>query len=248
MANGKILAMVANTPITEDDVAAFLAALGERGAAYNNPEGKKIVLEELIAQRLFLADAKKSLLEYEEAFKARLLKLKDRLLVDYAIEKTLGKITVTEEEVKKYYEEHAAEMTAGESVEASHILVPDEELAKDLLEKIKSGARAFEDAAKEYSTCPSGKEGGSLGRFGRGQMVPEFDSACFEMAVGEMRGPIKTQFGYHLIRLDGKHAAETIPFEAVKSELEGRVLSEKQQAAYRSRVNQLAIVFPVDRY
>lgn len=248
MANGKILATVANTPITEDDVAQFLAALGERGAAYNNPEGRKIILEELIAQRLFLADAKKSLLEYEEAFKARLAKLKDRLLVDYAIEKALGKITVTEEDVKKYYDEHLAEMTAGESVEASHILVPDEETALDLLAKIKSGALTFEDAAKNYSTCPSGKEGGSLGRFGRGQMVPEFDTACFEMAVGELRGPIKTQFGYHLIRLDGKNAAEPIPFEAVKTELEGRVLSEKQQAAYRSRVNQLGILFPVDRY
>ena len=248
MANEKILASVGGNPITEADVAAFIASLGQRGQAYNNPEGMKLVLEELIANKLFLAEAKKNLFEYEEGFKAELAKIKERLLTNYAIEKTLGKITATDEDVKKYYDEHAAEMIGGETVNASHILVAEEEMAKDLLAKITTGEISFEDAAKSFSTCPSGKEGGSLGDFGRGQMVPEFDEACFTMEVGEVRGPVKTQFGYHLIRLNGKKAAETIPFEAVKEELRARVLSEKQQAAYRSKVNQLKILFPVDKF
>lgn len=248
MANEKILASVGGNPITEADVASFIASLGQRGQAYNNPEGMKLVLEELIANKLFLAEAKKNLFEYEEGFKAELAKIKERLLTNYAIEKTLGKITATDEDVKKYYDEHAAEMIGGETVNASHILVAEEEMAKDLLDKINAGETTFEDAAKSFSTCPSGKEGGSLGDFGRGQMVPEFDEACFTMEVGEVRGPVKTQFGYHLIRLNGKKAAETIPFEAVKEELRARVLSEKQQAAYRSKVNQLKILFPVDKF
>ena len=248
MANGKILASVSGHSITEEDVARFIAAMGERGAAYNTPEGQKLVLEELIAQKLFLADAKKSLLEYEDGFKKRLADIKDRLLVDYAMEKLLGKITVNDADVKKYYDEHENEMKSGESVSASHILVDDEAVATALLEKIRAGEVTFEDAARAHSTCPSKENGGSLGTFGRGQMVPEFDTACFEMEVGELRGPVKTQFGYHLIRLDGKNASENIPFDAVKEEIRRRLIAEKQQATYRSRVNQLAILFPVDRY
>ncbi len=246
--NAKILASVAGKPITEEDVARFIAALGERGSAYNNPEGQKMILEELIANQLFLADAKKSLLEYEDGFKQKLAQLKDRLLIDYAMEKLLGKITVSDADVKKYYDEHESEMQTGETVEASHILVAEEAEALAILEKIRAGEVSFEDAAKAHSTCPSKERGGSLGAFGRGQMVPEFDSACFEMEIGELRGPVKTQFGYHLIRLDGKNPAEKIPFEMVKEEIRRRLVAEKQQTTYRSRVGQLAILFPVDRY
>ncbi|MBE6656313.1 MAG: hypothetical protein E7609_05555 [Ruminococcaceae bacterium] len=164
------------------------------------------------------------------------------------MEKLLGKITVNDADVKKYYDEHENEMKSGDSVTASHILVEDEETANELLAKIRAGEVSFEDAAKEHSSCPSRENGGSLGTFGRGQMVPEFDTACFEMEIGELRGPVKTQFGYHLIRLDGKNASEPIPFDAVKEEIRRRLVAEKQQATYRSRVNQLGILFPVDRY
>ena len=246
--NGKILASVAGKPITEEEVARFIDALGERGSMYNNPEGHKVVLEELIAHQLFLADAKKSLLEYEDGFKQRLAQIKDRLLVDYAMEKLLGKITVSDTDVKAYYDAHENEMKSGETVAASHILVEDEATANELLVKIKAGDISFEDAAKANSTCPSKENGGSLGTFGKGQMVPEFEKACFEMQVGEISAPVKTQFGYHLIRLDAKNAAETLPFDMVKEEIRRRLVAEKQQAAYRSRVNQLGILFPVDRY
>lgn len=248
MTNGKILASVAGNPITEEDVARFMAALGERGAAYNNPEGQKMILEELIANKLFLADAKKNLLEYEDGFKKKLAQIKDRLLVDYAMEKALGKIATTEADAKKYYDEHTAEMTSGETVNASHILVSEEAQANEILAKIQAGEIAFEDAAKEYSSCPSKENGGSLGDFGRGQMVPEFDTACFEMEIGELRGPVKTQFGYHIIRLNGKNAAEPIPYERIKEEIRRRLTAEKQEAAYRSKINQLTILYPVDRY
>lgn len=248
MTNGKILASVAGNPITEEDVARFMAALGERGAAYNNPEGQKMILEELIANKLFLADAKKNLLEYEDGFKKKLAQIKDRLLVDYAMEKALGKIAATEADAKKYYDEHAEEMSGGETVNASHILVSEEEKANEILAKIQAGDITFEDAAKEYSSCPSKENGGSLGDFGRGQMVPEFDTACFEMAIGELRGPVKTQFGYHIIRLNGKNAAEPIPYERIKEEIRRRLTAEKQEAAYRSKINQLTILYPVDRY
>ena len=248
MANGKVLATVNGAPITEEDVDLFIKSLGQRGQAYENPQGKAVVLEELIAQKLFLAEAKKNLFEYEEAFKAEMNRVKERLLINYGMEKTLGKIAVSDEDVKKYYDENADKFQSGETVNASHILVAEEEMANDLLAKINAGEITFEDAAKNFSTCPSGKEGGNLGDFGKGQMVPEFDEACFTMEVGETRGPVKTQFGYHLIRLNGKSASTPIPFAEIKEQIRSQLMGEKQQAAYRSKVNQLTLLFPVDRF
>jgi peptidyl-prolyl cis-trans isomerase C len=99
----------------------------------------------------------------------------------------------------------------------------------------------------ENSSCPSGRNGGSLGDFGKGQMVPEFDSAVFAMAVGEITDtPVKTQFGYHLIKLNSKNAAEVMPFAEIAPEIKNALLQEKQRAAYESKINQLKILYPVD--
>ena len=83
---------------------------------------------------------------------------------------------------------------------ARHILVASEETCADLKKKIEEGS-AFADVAKEHSTCPSGKKGGDLGEFHPGQMVPEFDSVVFKKEVGVVHGPIKTQFGFHLVEI-----------------------------------------------
>jgi peptidyl-prolyl cis-trans isomerase C len=87
-------------------------------------------------------------------------------------------------------------------VRTSHILVEKQSLALKLQEEIKAGGD-FVSLAKKYSTCPSGKRGGDLGVFGRGQMVKEFEQAAFALEVGQMSDPVKTQFGYHLIKRTG---------------------------------------------
>ena len=88
-------------------------------------------------------------------------------------------------------------------VNASHILVKTEEQAKVALYDVRNG-KSFGDVAKQISMCPSGKRGGSLGWFGKGQMVKEFENACFSPTAkkGDIIGPIKTQFGFHLIKID----------------------------------------------
>jgi len=87
------------------------------------------------------------------------------------------------------------------SASARHILVSDEALCNALKEKINAKEITFEQAAKENSTCPSGAKGGDLGSFGQGQMVPEFDKVVFNDEVGVVHGPVKTQFGYHLLEV-----------------------------------------------
>jgi len=88
-------------------------------------------------------------------------------------------------------------------VRASHILVKTETEASALVKKLAAGSK-FEDLARQYSTCPSGKSGGDLGFFGKGQMVKPFEDAAFTLPVGTVSAPVKTEFGYHLIKVTGK--------------------------------------------
>ena len=121
-----------------------------------------------------------------------------------------------------------------------------EEKALEILAEI-NGGKSFEDCAKEYSSCPSKEQGGNLGDFGRGQMVPEFDKAVFEMEVGTVTDvPVKTQFGYHLIKLNSKSEGGVTPLAEVKEAVRSMLVSEKQKKAYQSKINQLKIVYPVD--
>jgi peptidyl-prolyl cis-trans isomerase C len=236
--NDKILAKVGDRAITEADVNSMIASLGQRGESYKTPEGRKAVLNQLIDKYLFIADARRNFYEGDPQFTARLQQLKEELLADFAIEKSVSGVTVSDEDTLKYYEENKEQFFAEESVEASHILVDSEERANEILADIKGGKISFEDAAKEYSSCPSGQRGGALGEFTKGQMVAEFDTAVFSMQVGELTGPVETQFGFHLIKLTNKKEAAPIPYEQIKVQLTKQVLAEKQRAAYTSKVNQ----------
>ncbi len=243
----KVLATVGGQPITEADVTTFLAELGQRGAAYNTPQGRQMILGQLINSKLFLLDAQRNLIEAEAEFRERLRRVKENLLTNYAVEKAIGQIKVTEQEVKAFYDQNPDKFRGEETVNASHILVENKEKALEVYGKIADGSMTFEEAAKEYSSCPSGEQGGALGEFSRGQMVSEFDSAVFAMKVGEITSePVKTQFGYHLIRLNSKNDAAPLSFEDMKETLHEQILREKQNKAYESRINQLKIVYPVD--
>ena len=243
----KIVAKVGTITITDDEVTEYLMGLGQRGQSYNNPEGRKAILERIVAGKLMLLDAKRNLLEVEPAFKAQLARLKDELLANYATEKLISEVKVTDKECRDYYEANKEQFVDEEKVEASHILVKDEELANKLLADIKEGKVSFEDCAKENSTCPSGKGGGALGAFGRGQMVPEFEEAAFSMNPGDVsEAPVKTQFGYHIIKVTSKTANETIPYEAIADEIMAALKNEKSRKAYESKINQLKILYPVD--
>ena len=243
----KILANVGPLSVKESEVEEFILSLGQRGQAYNNPEGRKVILEQIIGNKLLLLEARANLYETEPEFKAELAKMKETLLINYAGSKVLSSISVSDKELEAYYEDNKHRFGGGETVNASHILVDSEEKALEILAAIKSGEVSFEDAAKEHSSCPSGQRGGELGDFGRGQMVPEFDKAVFEMEIGEItETPVQTQFGYHLIKLNSKSEESAPAFEEVRPQLYEMLLREKQHKAYDSRINQLKILYPVD--
>lgn len=247
MTDSKVLAVIGNLSVTEADVEEMIASLAQRGKNYNTREGRAIVLEQLINQKLLLMDAARNLYEREPEFKAELARLKEDLLVNYAASKAISSVRVADADVKKYFDEHPDEFSGEKTVNASHILVDTEDKANDILARIQAGEFSFEDAARKFSSCPSSAEGGNLGDFGRGQMVPEFDQACFSMNEGEVRGPVRTQFGYHLIKLNKINDEVPVHFEEIKEQLRAKLLAEKQQAAYQSKLNQLKILYPVER-
>ena len=246
--DNKILASVGTLSVTEAEVSAMIASLGQRGKNYNTPEGRAIVLDQQINQKLLLLDATRNLYEREPEFKAELARVKEDLLVNYAVNKAVSSVRVTDAEAKEFFDAHPEQFAGEKTVNASHILVADEAQANEILAKINAGEITFEDAAKQYSSCPSSAEGGCLGDFGHGQMVPEFDQACFSMAEGEIAGPVQTQFGFHLIKLNKINEAQPMQFEQIKEQLKQSLLGEKQQNAYQSKINQLKILYPVDRF
>ena len=149
MENSRPLAVVGAKTITEQDVSEVIAGMGPRAGSYNTPQGRAAVLEQLIGQALFLTDAKKNMLEYDPAFKQQLARVKDDLLVQFAISKALERVKVTEDEIKKFYDENPDQFKGEETVTASHILVDTEEKANEIRQQLESGKITFEDAAKQ---------------------------------------------------------------------------------------------------
>ena len=150
-----------------------------------------------------------------------------------------GYIKVTDEDAKKYYEENLDKFSSGQ-VKASHILVNTEEEAKAIYEELQKDPKRFEDIAKARSKDPgSGASGGDLGWFERGRMVKPFEDVAFALQKGEISKPVKTQFGFHIIRLDDKTEITQKPFEEVQEEIKSTVTQEKQQNLLKDLIEQL---------
>lgn len=149
------------------------------------------------------------------------------------VEKLLEpEIEITEEEMKAYFETNKQAFNVEEQVKASHILVDSEEKAKEVENKLLAG-EDFAELAKEYSKDTSNSEnGGELGFFSRGEMVPEFENAAFALEIGKISEPIKTEFGYHIIKVEEKKAAKEANYEESKAKIKENLFNEKLPTAY----------------
>ncbi|MDR0879381.1 MAG: peptidylprolyl isomerase [Clostridioides sp.] len=236
----KILATVGAKNITNIDIEDALRTMNQyQLMQYNTEDGKKQLLEDLINQELFYLEAIETGMDKEEAFLSDLEKVKANLLKQVAISKVLAAITITDDEKRAFYEANKEAFNKPESATAKHILVDSEDKAIEVLARINSGEISFEDAAKEVSTCPSSAQGGDLGNFSRGQMVPEFEEKVFNMKPGEVSEPVQTQFGYHVIKLDTLEPSQVAVFEEVQEEIEKNLMYQKQNQAYTDKLNNL---------
>ncbi|MBC8007620.1 MAG: SurA N-terminal domain-containing protein [Prolixibacteraceae bacterium] len=189
------------------------------------------------------ADAEKYYTEHKDEFL-----IPERVKVEFVVlslEAYQRNIQISDEEVKKYYLENQSRFQTPEERRASHILIPAsagasaEEKAKakaqaeDLLKQAKSNPKKFGDLATKFSKDPgSAEKGGDLGFFARGLMVKPFDEAAFAMKVGDIAGPVETQYGYHIIRLDEIKAMQSTPLEAVRAQIETDMRKPKVAKAF----------------
>lgn len=239
MTENKVLASVEGKEITQEIVMKFLNDLGpEMAMQFQSPEGMKRVVDELINQEILYLDAVDNKVDEDPDFLKELDKLKEGLLKQYAVNKLIGNTSVSEEEVQTHYNENKEMFIKPETVQGRHILVETEDKANDVINEIKAGL-SFEDAATKYSSCQSKIDGGRLGEFGRGQMVPEFDTAAFELEVDVLSEPVKTQFGYHIILITAKNEEGISSFDEVKEQLSRHLLGVKQQDLYIKETNKL---------
>lgn len=236
----KVLAVVAGQEITEAEFEAFLQNVPREQQAYlSNPEMRNRYLDQLVALHLFAKDGEDLKLDETEEFQKILANAKRDILAQLAMRETLKDVDVPEEELKAFYEENKQQFTKSGTVRAKHILTDSEEKCKEILEEINSGAKAFEMAAQEYSSCPSGQKGGDLGEFGRGQMVKEFEQAAFEGEIGAVIGPVQTQFGYHLIKVESRTEESIAAYEEARESIRRNLIQMKQNAAYNAKVKAL---------
>jgi len=246
--NNKLVAIVNGKEISRNDVLKFINDIGPKMAAqFQSPQGISLVIDELVNQELLYLDAVEVDMENDENFQKILQATKINLLKDYAINKIIAQAQVTEDELVEFYNANKAYFNKDESVKASHILVDNIEKANDIIGQINEGL-SFGDAAKNFSSCPSKEVGGDLGDFTRGQMVPEFEEAAFSMDEGSISEPVKTQFGYHIIKLVEKHPVTEVSFEEAREQVYEQVLRTKQQQIYLDKVADLKTKYPVEMF
>ncbi|MGM9530451.1 peptidylprolyl isomerase [Intestinibacter sp.] len=240
----KILAKVGDKEISNLDIDSAIQGLDPYQAQqFQTEEGRKYVLEDLVNQELLYMYAKDNKIDQDEAFRKEMAEIEKNVLKQYVINQILTSVQVTDDEKRTFFEANKANFSNPPTANAKHILVDTEEKANEILAQIKSGEVTFEDAARAHSTCPSKDQGGDLGTFGKGQMVPEFEAATFAMEVGDISEPVKTQFGYHIIKLEDK-SEESIPaFEEVADKVEKTLMFQKQGEVYQAKLNEVKAKF-----
>ena len=221
VAQAKDYGTVNGDKITEQEIS---LTMGQAGMSYDTLDEnvKKKVMDMVIERKLLSQAASKSGIEKTEIYKTQLELLKKGLVLDSWMRNEMKTIedSFSDEKLKDEYKKNELKYSIKKKLQARHILVKEESEAKALIKELdaaKDKKAKFIELAKTKSTGPSGKNGGDLGWFELGRMVPEFSAAADKLKVGAYTtSPVKTQFGFHLIMLDAKKEASVKPFDVVK--------------------------------
>ena len=239
-----VLAKVNGAEIRQSDVALAEEELGPSLAQMDPATKKENVLAFLIDMKIVAKAAEAQKIEDRDDFKARLAFTRNRLLMDslLAVE---GKAATTDEAMKKVYEDASKQIAGEQEVHARHILVETEDEAKAIEDELKKGAD-FAELAKKKSKDPGASDGGDLGFFTKDQMVPEFSAVAFALEPGKISDPVKSQFGWHIIKVEEKRNRKPPEFDQVKSQIETYV-TRKAQADYVAKLREAAKVERMDQ-
>lgn len=217
-----VVAKVNGTDVTRSEVLEFIASLPEQMRQSPLQSLFPLARDQVVNNKLVADKAATASLEGDAEVQKMLEQAKQQIVRNVYVDRQVD-AKVTDAELQKAYEELKAEVAKIEEVRARHILVDSEEKAKEVITKLKGGAK-FEDMVQEYSSGPSKENGGEVGFFSKADMVPEFAEAAFTMGVNDYsKDPVKTQFGYHVIQTQEKRTRPVPAFEEVKPQLEAVV-------------------------
>jgi peptidyl-prolyl cis-trans isomerase C len=239
-----VLAKVNGSEIHKSDVALAEEELGPSLAQMDPATKDENVLAFLIDMKIVSKAAEDKKVQDSEDFKKRMAFTRSRLLMDNLLASE-GKAATTDEAMKKVYEEASKQITGEQEVHARHILVETEDQAKAVEEELKKGAD-FAELAKKKSKDPGASDGGDLGFFTKDQMVPEFSAVAFSLEPGKVSDPVKTQFGWHVIKVEEKRNRKAPDFDQVKSQIETYV-TRKAQADYVAKLREAAKIERMDK-
>ena len=235
---GEVLVKFNNGKITVDEFNKEMSKVPDFAKSiFEGPEGKRKYLDDLINRELIYIDAKKKGIDKGKEYIELVEKFKKDALLEVLLKKEVEeKAKVDDSELEAYYHSHPEEFRLNEEVRASHILVKTEAEAKEVLKKLKGGSD-FTRLAMELSMDPgSAKNGGDLGYFGRGKMIPEFEGAAFKLKQGELSEPVRTQFGYHIIKITGRKPGQLVDYSKVVDVIRQRLVREKQKKVFEEWV------------
>ena len=245
---GPFLAKVGNATITQADYDMEFQSLPEYAQQlFTGEEGKEKFLTEIVNKEMLHQEALKKGLDKTPDFQKKVEEFKKMTLVTELFEKdVMAKAKVSDADVKDYYDKHKEEFVPTTQIKASHILVKTEDEAKKVLERLKKGEK-FADVAKAVSIDKgSAANGGDLGYFSKGQMVPEFEKAAASLKVGEVSMPVKTQFGYHIIKVTDKKKGAPVEFDKIKDMISQKLSGQKQKEAFEQYIAELKKNYKVE--
>src|ERR1700729_69608 len=239
-----VLAKVNGSEIRLSDLKLAEEELGPSLAQMDPATKDENVLSFLIDMKIVAKAAEAKNIENDEDFKKRLAFTRNRLLMDSLLASE-GKAGTTDEAMKKVYEDASKQISGEQEVHARHILVETEDEAKAVKAELDKGAD-FAELAKKKSKDPGASDGGDLGFFTKDQMVPEFSAVAFALEPGKISDPVKSQFGWHIIKVEEKRNRKAPDFEQVKGQIETYV-TRKAQADYVAKLREAAKVERMDQ-
>jgi len=243
-AEDKVLAKVNGSEIRQSDVAMAEEELGPSLAQMDPATKDENVLSFLIDMKIVSRAAEDKKVQDSEDFKKRLAFTRNRLLMDSLLASE-GKAATNDEAMKKVYEEASKQISGEEEVHARHILVETEDEAKAVKAELDKGGD-FAELAKKKSKDPGASDGGDLGFFTKDQMVPEFSQVAFSLEPGKISDPVKSQFGWHIIKVEEKRKRKAPDFDQVKAQIETYV-TRKAQAEYVGKLRDSAKIERMDK-
>ena len=240
-----VFATVNNENITIKDIDRMLNSLeDQRAFSQLKEDERQLLLNQVIENKLVLQHAKAEKIQNHPLYKEALKNFQNKMMVEVWMKKEFDAVQVSSEELQTYYNDHLQEFKQQEEIKARHIVVKTEQEAQKIIEQLKQNKKDtqkyFIQLAKEHSIGPSAPKGGDLGWFKKGTMLESFWQEAKSLKSNTFSSkPIQTQYGYHIIYVDGKQQAYTIAFEEIVDVIKDKVKMQKFQSQIASTILKL---------